>query len=886
MLANARDLLLAYLHDPPDKALAISGHESRARRYIQAALGDAVSAGEIKDRSDPLAAIAERLPAPRWETLLVSPRASCLRVHHPLSGNHRELYCAACDEDAVAREIDYLTRDVDDTFSRYLLLWRALPERLVAAAGDYFLRIPADTRIPDHTIWHHLDTTAGLKGAEADCGAGAAFLSFSLGPVQSFIASAKTVRDLWSASMILSWITFQAMLVIVRELGPTAFVYPALRGFPWLDRWLKDSIKPAADGKLAEPDAASCLSPCLPNRFLAVVPWGIEGETARKLAENCRNAAAQAWHEVAEAVRNSLRPVLAPICESWDERWEDQIESFFEIRTAVLPWREVARDELVGALIAGTGGFQAAFPDAHAVRQLADAIPENERPPYQQKSAGSWQAKVELSARLMQSLRSVRHIPPATARHSPEEQVPPKCTLLGSHEQMGPANLQASGRFWEEATQALNNRNLHGVRLRERERLCAIALVKRFSGPCDFRQQLQLQADDLRYDDTATIAASEWLAAAGLDPAEIRRRHGSWSGQWLHWPRRDRDADDPCPEALWGRITEARRAWGWPPAYYAVLAMDGDDMGGWLRGDQSPKVRQVMHPDLVRYFENLRGAEAGLDARRPVGPALHAAISEALANFALHFVPPIVDQHCGTLIYAGGDDLLALLPTSAAVRCARELYQTFRSDWLVDQAGHERLLMGNKATASAGLAIVHYKEDLRLALQTARAAEKAAKKTGRDALEITACRRSGERSSALCPWDFTPHVERWLQAFRPGPGNEPGASDRWAYHLSAELPTLRGLPVDAMRAEIRRQVGRSESTTQRRLAPDPKVAAGDVLVSQFDDYHRRMQERKRRLQEAGLSEEAEKRRLEDAGVLEQFVTLCKTASFLARGRDE
>ncbi|NJR71489.1 MAG: hypothetical protein HC771_24915, partial [Synechococcales cyanobacterium CRU_2_2] len=63
-----------------------------------------------------------------------------------------------------------------------------------------------------------------------------------------------------------------------------------------------------------------------------------------------------------------------------------------------------------------------------------------------------------------------------------------------------------------------------------------------------------------------------------------------------------------------------------------------------------PKVRDAMHRKMVNYYERVREEftarderrqwiEEALQARRHVGPALHAAISEALANFALHFVP-------------------------------------------------------------------------------------------------------------------------------------------------------------------------------------------------------------------------------------------------------
>ena len=111
-----------------------------------------------------------------------------------------------------------------------------------------------------------------------------------------------------------------------------------------------------------------------------------------------------------------------------------------------------------------------------------------------------------------------------------------------------------------------------------------------------------------------------------------------------------------------------------------------------------------------------------------MGPALQNALSEALTNFALHSVPDIVDRHMGELIYAGGDDVLALLPAACALRCAGELVATYQRDWSEDG----RLLPGCRATVSAGLAVVHYKEDLRFALQAARDAEKAAKSAGRD----------------------------------------------------------------------------------------------------------------------------------------------------------
>jgi CRISPR-associated protein Cmr2 len=187
--------------------------------------------------------------------------------------------------------------------------------------------------------------------------------------------------------------------------------------------------------------------------------------------------------------------------------------------------------------------------------------------------------------------------------------------------------------------------------------------------------------------------------------------------------------------------------------------------------------------------------------------------------------------------------------------------------------------MGSEATLSAGIAVVHHKEDLRLALDAVRGAEKRAKKSGRDALALAVWRRSGEHPGALLGWNFILAMERWTTAFGEG------ASDRWTYHLRAELEALQGLPAAAMAAEIRRQVSRAEPETRRLFDPDSKGdGAGERLAKEFDDY--------RKWRTGKLHEEDERPKVkkgqtnEHAIALADFVTLCQSASFLARGREQ
>lgn len=862
--------LAAWLHDPPDKCLGIVGHEARARRYLEAALGRAVTQDEQTHVAAVLASAAEHLPLPPGDddTRRVNVEDGPEMIH-PLSARSDSVDVDVVDDDFVIDVIREIAAPWADSQDRFLALWRFWPERL-AKERPYFDVLPADARAPDHTIWQHLDATAALAGGH--WGGNAAFLSFSLGPVQSFISAARSLRDLWSGSMILSWITFKAMLPVIDQLSPTALVYPAARGLPLLDLWLdrKLHIKRNLPDFLPSEDADARRAPCLPNRFLAVVPYGSDGGEARELAQTCQRAARKAWGDLCEAVRQALVNKWAALDADWDARWHEQVDNYFDVRTAVLPWSK-CDDPTLAKLLRGVDDFSAAFTDAGHVRQLAALAGQTSQ------FAGQWQYRMELSARLMEAARSVRHAPPATQADA-AERVPPKCSLLGSFEQMGPADLAASAKFWQQAAKI----SIEGVKLRANERFCAVALVKRFAGPALLRQELKLSRNDLRQSDTATVAAARWLAGAGIDHNQVREEHRRWSGQWLHWARSNQDDDeDDCPPEVWRRIEAARRdpKLGRPPTYYAILMLDGDRMGDWLRGELSPSVEQVMHSKMVRWYREQatpgsagKTIENGLRARRPVGPALHASISAALANFALHFAPRIVANHSGELIYAGGDDVLALLPAATALACARELSDTFRQEWKTDSRGRRRLLMGGRATVSAGVAVVHYKEDLRFALAQARRAEKAAKDAGRDALEIIVCRRSGEHASALCPWTFAPAVESWVKAFLPEENGSQGASDRWLYHLRQELETLKALPIEAMRAELRRQLGRADEATRKRLPVDR-------LASDFDVYRTA-----KTIDDDG--QPGELRFQNEADALPQFLTLCQSASFLARGRDE
>ncbi len=141
--------------------------------------------------------------------------------------------------------------------------------------------------------------------------------------------------------------------------------------------------------------------------------------------------------------------------------------------------------------------------------------------------------------------------------------------------------------------------------------------------------------------------------------------------------------------------------------YRAVLMMDGDKMGETLSHFQT----QAEHQDFSRKLKAFAG---GVEA--------------------------VVKAYEGKLIYAGGDDVLAVLPATRSLACARALRKAFGAQV--------------EGEVSAGLAVGSTKVPLQLIIEAARQAEQRAKHDyGRGALALTVKKRSGEELRWGAKWD-------------------------------------------------------------------------------------------------------------------------------------
>lgn len=163
--------------------------------------------------------------------------------------------------------------------------------------------------------------------------------------------------------------------------------------------------------------------------------------------------------------------------------------------------------------------------------------------------------------------------------------------------------------------------------------------------------------------------------------------------------------------------------------YLAAIAFDGDSIGKWVSGR------------LLGDSSNLRNH--------------HKIFSQCLSSFALNKVRPVITADTGMgvplgfLVYAGGDDVVALVPADAALDVAARLRDEFRTATAVIKDA-----MGGQPDASAGIAIGHFKAPLQDLVREAQKAEKRAKnEVGRPAFSITLMKHSGEISHWGAKWD-------------------------------------------------------------------------------------------------------------------------------------
>ena len=530
--------------------------------------------------------------------------------------------------------------------------------------------------------------------------ADSSYFHFTIGPVQGFVAQARRTRDFWAGSFLLSWLSGVAMAEIQRQGGIINFPLPA-------DNYL-DWIQGQADGC----DADAPRQGGIPNRFKAIsaeVPKEFDG----KLLEQTVRAA---WIALAEHVwkNDELGQISSEITR---QIWDRQNHNFWEIS-----WVKTT-DQEASSLLDQRKNWRSHYPQAEGGVKCM--------------MMDGWQ---ELSGSLTPGLSSKK-----------------KDTELK--------------RFWTQV-RGLKRSGMQ-TDLAEDEHLCALAYVKRrfaryfdtFSATLPSGLKLKGWKLAVGMPSVSYMAAVHWLEklvecvshaelsqllsiADEVNPArdewetriaclekQKHGKHSEYANDLRHFLSLDANmffehAQEKASlygysikaiEKLQRKVCEIQNnhpEFQEPLSpFYAILLMDGDSLGSHMSKEANQKP-----------------------------------ISTALNDFT-GGVPAIVENHNGFLIYAGGDDVLALLPMEDALRCAAKV----REHYLVSfQKAFKEMSEENKIPASISAAIqyVHVKTPLGIVLGDAHhlLGDVAKDGAGRDAVAVRVWKTGGVVLEWAQPW--------------------------------------------------------------------------------------------------------------------------------------
>lgn len=242
--------------------------------------------------------------------------------------------------------------------------------------------------------------------------------------------------------------------------------------------------------------------------------------------------------------------------------------------------------------------------------------------------------------------------------------------------------------------------------------------------------------------------------------------------------------------------------------YYAVLVMDGDRIGAALTREPEYNVDEDYHKKF----------------------------SATLAKFAQQEAGTLVAEHGGKLIYAGGDDVMALLPLNSALNCAQKLGKAFGAAMKDIREG---------MTVSAGIAVAHSASPLQDVVSAARRAESRAKNTlKRDAFSVCLMKRSGEIAEWGAKWGSgaCELVEHWRQFIDEKKISAKGAH-RYAELLTPYLRTRSGLLTYAESADFDSAqnavlLAEFDSMLQRQLEVSDRAERAEVKQTLHDALSR------------------------------------------------
>ena len=606
---------------------------------------------------------------------------------------------------------------------------------------------------------------------------------FTLGPVQGFVAQARRTRDFWAGSFILSWLSSVAMAAIKAQDGKISFPIPDSNYLNWLH----------GEGGSSQPP----LQGSVPNRFKAMtasVPLNFE---PLRVTESVRAA----WQALADCVwRNDLDGLAN---ERTRAVWERQVANFWEI---------------------------------------------------------SWVLSDSESGNLLDRRKNWRNpVAPDEPGH--------KCMMMDGWQELSGVlvtDMKTVNSFWE--TLAASGKPGIQTDLRKSEQLCALAFIKRRFSRYFEQVHVTLPGSDRAIHgwrlpsavpSVSFLAAAHWVAEA-IDKAPLAafeqfageaRKLSSYSEaahvqdeafkidiHCVSDAARRRQREEPGFRRLWAgldgqlyfpaalqnpnlfddqaqaskvlkTLNRLRNDAGMailPSPFYAILLMDGDQLGSHM-GDTSKQ--------------------------EPISQALNAFTAEA---------GKLVRKHNGFLVYAGGDDVLALLPLEDALPAAAALQALYKRCFQEHTAGRV------PSTLSGAIEFVHIRTPLTRVLQDAHQLldEVAKDETGRDAVAVRVWKPSGLAAQWSMPWnkaldaDGKVHICQLAAQFASQQGEEAHFSSKFFFRAKQVIEGFPDMPDEALQKLLQAEYLHSFSSRGRKLDASAQQSLLDSLHQLIEQSRR------------------------------------------------
>jgi hypothetical protein len=197
---------------------------------------------------------------------------------------------------------------------------------------------------------------------------------------------------------------------------------------------------------------------------------------------------------------------------------------------------------------------------------------------------------------------------------------------------------------------------------------------------------------------------------------------------------------------------------------YSVVMLNGDNVAGIFRGGlenkESATLRSVLHSEMAQQLTSLRLRwKDVLDTPVLSGPSRTACISEALGEYALRSVPEIVTQGGGELLWAAGDEVVAITTSQLGIEVAHRLRDRYREPHVPaalcgGKGTYSALHLGPVATTSGVVALAQAGEPIAHVVQSCRELlDTLGKDTlGRDSLVVFSRGGSGRDLVFGCRW--------------------------------------------------------------------------------------------------------------------------------------